>query len=107
MSQLVTIPNLNNKLMCDNFLHLAPPMEKFYNELIQAKYECKNGKQILELELTDYSSTMLINLGSAITLPCTGMRAVEFIAQYIAEHRCPDTRAVGIYFFKVIKRTNG
>lgn len=103
-NKLLVIPNLNNKLMCEYFLHLAPPMEKFLSELLTTTYECHNGKQVLELQLVDYTTTMLINLTCAITLVSTGLRPTEFKDKYMEEHHCTDTRAVGIYYFKITKR---
>lgn len=102
--QQLNIPNQNNKLGCDFFLHLAPPMNKFYSELLRTGYQCKNGKEVLTLEMLDYTTCTLVSMGSAITLPATGLRNVEFITEYMAKHNCTDTQAVGVYFFKVVKR---
>lgn len=99
------IPNSNNKLQCESFLHIAARPSKVIlasdlpqKFIIQDKSETPAVK--FEAELVDILPTVICDLPSVITYAASGMDYLKFQEQYIKQnivHTKLDEVAVYIY----------
>ncbi len=102
----VKIENLNNKLACQFFLHVAPPIigKQHYHELVRTDFTCWNGLEKLHLKLREYQIRAVTDITSSITIVSAGMFAMDFWEWYCKEQGCGNMEPVALYYFEVIKR---
>lgn len=106
MAKRINIQNLNNKLESECFVSISKAVQNAtFSDFLTQEFETSHQGQILTLKLDDYLSLMVREIGSTITLPATGKRAVQWALDYMAETGCTDMEMVGIYYFRIINRS--
>ena len=101
----LSIPNENNKLLCDGFVHIqfAPPHETVREADFNEVYEIDVDETVARFQLVDFLRLPFNSIGSAFTVPATGMRSDEWRDKWI--ERYPKTERdteLAVYCYKKI-----
>lgn len=93
----LAIPNINQKLQCNMFIHVAlAPKRSVLDTELPIRYKIKSDDQEFEADMIDFLRIKLKDLPSVITYPSHGIPAHEFRQARNTVH--PDTEyAVFIY----------
>src|SRR5687768_10924716 len=106
----LTFENLNHKLLCDRFIHLAPmPPSGTLNGLVNTEYDAVEKNESLnpfKVRIIDTFKVFLDEVCGSLTWQAYGMTRVEFIkyyrdANHLTVEEC-GTTAVAVYFLEKI-----
>jgi hypothetical protein len=95
------IPNENNKLHCNAFVQIGPEPGTFTDKSFQKLYCIRVNDEDRFYKLLDFIRIPFADIGSAFTIPATGMTSFAWKWQYKRDH--PGTTnetKMAIYFFK-------
>jgi hypothetical protein len=105
MRKISMSTNLNSKLSCDHFLHIAPaPPEPIPESKLNQFYQIEVLDQShppVEVELLFFNRFKVGSAVDVFTMPSHGMDAFEFINFYLAQNPAADLGTeLAVYYYK-------
>lgn len=97
----LAIANENNKLHCNAFVQIGPEPGMFTEKSFDKLYCIRVDDEDRFYKLVDFIRMRLIDIGSVITIPATGLESHAWRYQYKHDHpEATDETKMAVYFFQ-------